>query len=160
MAAATTAGDSNTLTILRKRNPTVDTKPYYFSSSSSIATTITATTSPSSSSSSSSSVDFELAAIKPTCYTSLRDLLPSPAAHVQSPKSPFSAAHSGCEISIRNHLVKQAAWAYLQPMTTSPESDGTTVLHRFWIQFSGAFLGLITAAFDCLLQVGTTASKL
>ncbi|KAL7594544.1 cell wall integrity and stress response component 2 [Lactuca sativa] len=166
MDAATAAAESSTPTIpiLRRRNstgsPTVDTKAYHSSSSSSIATTTTATTSTSSSSSSSSSVDFELIAIKPTCYTSLRDILPSPTSFVQSPKAACSAVHSGYEISIKNHLVKQAAWAYLQPMSTFPEADGTTVLHRLWIQFSGAVLRLITATFDCLLQAGTTASKL
>ncbi|CAI9289745.1 unnamed protein product [Lactuca saligna] len=162
-ATATAAGESSTpaIPILRRRNstgsPTVDIKPYHSSSTSSIATTSTTS---SSSSSSSSSVDFELVAIKPTCYTSLRDILPSPTSFVQSPKAACSAVHSGYEISIKNHLVKQAAWAYLQPMSTFPEADGTTVLHRFWIQFSTAVLSLITAAFDCLLQAGTTASKL
>ncbi|XP_023737286.1 uncharacterized protein LOC111885246 [Lactuca sativa] len=134
-AAIAAADDSSTppIPILRRRNssgtPTVVTKPCHSSSSSSIATTTTATTS----SSSSSSVDFELIPIKPTCYTSLRDILPSPTAHVQPPKVACSAVHSGYEMSIRNHLVKHAAWAYLQPMSTSPESDGTTVLHRLWI---------------------------
>ncbi|CAI9276386.1 unnamed protein product [Lactuca saligna] len=152
-AAIVAVDDSSTppIPILRRRNssgtPTVDTKPYHSSSSSSIATTTTATTS----SSSSSSVGFELIAIKPTCYTSFRDILPLPAAHVQSPKASCSTVHSGYEMSIKNHVVRHAAWAYLQPMSTSPESDGTTVLHRPWIQFSGAIIRLITAAFDCLL---------
>lgn len=156
------ADDSSTtpINILRRRNSTGTRTPYSYSPSST-ATTTTATSSSSlTSSSSSSSVDFELNAIKPTCYTSLRDILPSPAAHVQSPKAPV---YSGYEISIRNPLVKHAAWAYLQPMSTSPEADGATVLHRLWTQFSGAVLSLITAAFDCFLppiQVGTAASKL
>ncbi|KAI3753031.1 hypothetical protein L2E82_25075 [Cichorium intybus] len=57
---------------------------------------------------------------KPT--NSLWDILPSPAANVQSPKAPI---YSGYEISIRNPLVKHVAWAYLQPMSTSPSADGS-----------------------------------
>ncbi|OVA15965.1 hypothetical protein BVC80_1823g20 [Macleaya cordata] len=46
-------------------------------------------------------------------YTSLRDMLPPP----------LSTGQSFHEIPIKNRLVKQAAWAYLQPMSNSPESD-------------------------------------
>ncbi|OIW11342.1 hypothetical protein TanjilG_31110 [Lupinus angustifolius] len=65
-------------------------------------------------------------------YTSLRDMLPSTAAAVNSP----TASSSGYEISIRNHLVKQAAWAYLQPMSASPTSSAAPhflrrLCHRF-----------------------------
>ncbi|KAI3706552.1 hypothetical protein L6452_24368 [Arctium lappa] len=146
------ADDSTTppISILRRRNSIgTPTKPHDLFSSSSATTTAT-------SSSSSSSVDFELVSIKPTsCYTSLRDILPTPPSAVNSPKPPcFAAADSGYEISIRNHLVKQAAWAYLQPMSTSPQPHGSTVFHRLWTQFSGAVLRLITAAFDCL-QIGS-----
>lgn len=56
-------------------------------------------------------------------YTSLRDVLPSPNAAVNSPTASSVAINSGYEISIRNRLVKQAAWAYLQPMSASPGSS-------------------------------------
>lgn len=105
-------------------------------------------------------VDFELISIKPLSYTSLKDLLPSPA--VQSPTSSAPAAAtagggSGYEISIRNRLVKQAAWAYLQPMSTSPDSSsaGRHLLHRIWARISGFlrfFSRALTRAFDRVLR--------
>ncbi|KAL7613244.1 hypothetical protein Lser_V15G06434 [Lactuca serriola] len=146
------AGDEPTTPIstLRRRNSIatpsdikLHTNDVY---SSSTTTTTTA------SSSLSSSADFELVSLKPASYTSLRDILPSTAAVVQSPKVPSSSVHSGYEISIRNRLVKQAAWAYLQPMSTSPESGGSTVFHRLWTRFSDAFLHLITQICDCMLR--------
>ncbi|PNX95864.1 hypothetical protein L195_g019061 [Trifolium pratense] len=67
----------------------------------------------------SSSLDLELLLLKSplTSYTSLKDML-SPKADVNSPTA-FAANTSGFEISIRNRLVKQAARAYLQPMSSS-----------------------------------------
>ncbi|XP_062166410.1 uncharacterized protein LOC133872813 [Alnus glutinosa] len=62
-------------------------------------------------------------------YTSLKDLLPASAAGIGSPTA-AAAASSGYEISIRNRLVKQAAWAYLQPMSSSPGSSGPTHFFR------------------------------
>ncbi|GJY47370.1 hypothetical protein Tco_0436433 [Tanacetum coccineum] len=107
---------------------------------------------------SSCSSGFKLVSIRPSSYTSLRDILPSPKNVVQSPKTPCYVAHSRYEILIRNRLVKEAAWAYLQPMSTSPEADGSSVLHRLWTRISGAFFRVASAAFDCLLlseRVGT-----
>jgi len=52
--------------------------------------------------------------VKTPSYTSLRDVLPYSGAAVNSP------AANHYNVSIRNRLVKQAAWAYLQPMSTSP----------------------------------------
>lgn len=79
-------------------------------------------------------VDFELLSINPLSYTSLKDLLP-PSSYpaVQSPTTSSSApgGGSGYEISIRNRLVKQAAWAYLQPMSTSPDSSSSSAGHQF-----------------------------
>lgn len=63
-------------------------------------------------------------------YTSLKDLLPAAAA-INSP----TAVSSCYEISIRNRLVKQAAWAYLQPMSSSPGTSGRGPLHRLWLRF-------------------------
>ncbi|XP_057512954.1 uncharacterized protein LOC130795014 [Actinidia eriantha] len=91
-----------------------------------------ATSSSISSSQSFPSVDFELISIKPLSYTSLKDLLPSSAV-----QSPTSAGGCSGEISIRNHLVKQAAWAYLQPMSASPDSSaGHHFLCRLWARLS------------------------
>ncbi|KAL8201617.1 hypothetical protein R6Q57_010764 [Mikania cordata] len=125
-------------------------------SSSSYTTTTT-----SSSASSSSSADYELVSLKPPSYTSLRDIIPT--AVIQSPKPPSFAAQSGYEISIRNRLVKQAAWAYLQPMSTTPGAGGSNVFHRLWNRFSDAFLRLITHICDCFIrstQLRTTSSRL
>ncbi|XP_022972767.1 uncharacterized protein LOC111471276 [Cucurbita maxima] len=68
-------------------------------------------------------------------YTSLKDILPSAAFNSPTAASP---ANSGYEISIRNRLVKQAAWAYLQPMSASSYSTGSNIFHRFWLRFSAA----------------------
>ncbi|MED6212748.1 hypothetical protein PIB30_086530, partial [Stylosanthes scabra] len=70
-------------------------------------------------------------------YTSLRDMLPFPAAAVNSP-TPSAAASSsgGGSISIRNRLVKQAAWAYLQPMSPSPcGPSGPNFIGRLRLRF-------------------------
>nr|DAD28913.1 TPA_asm: hypothetical protein HUJ06_030381 [Nelumbo nucifera] len=88
--------------------------------------------------SSSLPTDFELVSLRSQTYTSLKDLLPSsPAAVVQSPTGPGS--QSCYEISIRNRLVKQAAWAYLQPMSSSPSSSGTYFFHRMWVRVSSDY---------------------
>ncbi|KAD5508521.1 hypothetical protein E3N88_16224 [Mikania micrantha] len=98
-------------------------------------------------------MEFELVSIKPVSYTSLRDILPSSTPIIRSLKAPYPAANMGYEILIRNRLVKQAAWAYLQPMPTSSESGGSTVLDSLWIHFSGALFCLVATAFDCVLQL-------
>ncbi|XP_010246557.1 PREDICTED: uncharacterized protein LOC104589812 [Nelumbo nucifera] len=83
--------------------------------------------------------DFELVSLQSQTYTSLRDLMPSsPGAVVQSPTGPGS--QSGYEISIKNRLVKQAAWAYLQPMSSPVDSSGRHFFRRMWTKFSGEYL--------------------
>ncbi|OIW11374.1 hypothetical protein TanjilG_19630 [Lupinus angustifolius] len=71
-------------------------------------------------------------------YTSLRDILPSTAA-TNSPTATAAASSSCYEIPIRNHLVKQAAWAYLQPMsgpvTSSPAPHSLRRLRRRFTAF-------------------------
>ncbi|KAE8726648.1 putative Receptor expression-enhancing protein [Hibiscus syriacus] len=85
-----------------------------------------------------SPLDLELISLKASSasYTSLKDILPSPAVSINSPIAAGSAAKSGYEISIRNRLVKHAAWAYLQPMSTSPDSSGHHLFRRLWLRFS------------------------
>ncbi|KAK4396578.1 hypothetical protein Sango_1494400 [Sesamum angolense] len=80
--------------------------------------------------SSSASDDLQLLSIKPAphSYSSLKDILPSVAVNSPQPK----AAQPGPDICIRNRLVKQAAWAYLQPMSTSLGSTGGNFFHRLW----------------------------
>ncbi|PIN06035.1 hypothetical protein CDL12_21423 [Handroanthus impetiginosus] len=88
----------------------------------------------------SSSDDLELLSIRPNShsYTSLKDLLPSAA--VNSPKpSSVHQTQPGSDICIRNRLVKQAAWAYLQPMATSPGSADGNFLHRLWPRVAAFF---------------------
>ncbi|KAG5243921.1 early nodulin [Salix suchowensis] len=97
-------------------------------------------------------------------YTSLKDLL-LPSATVNSPTASNSTTTSAYEISIRNRLVKHAAWAYLQPMSSSPDSSGTHFLRRLWLGFSiknpitacfrflsGHVIPSITSAFDRILH--------
>ncbi|TKY61937.1 hypothetical protein E2542_SST11791 [Spatholobus suberectus] len=79
----------------------------------------------------------ELVSLKPSSYTSLRDMLPPPNVAVNSPTA---SAYSGHEISIRNRLVKQAAWAYLQPMSASPGGSSTP---HFLRRLSAACLGFL-----------------
>ncbi|CAN1133976.1 hypothetical protein LINPERPRIM_LOCUS16367 [Linum perenne] len=89
-----------------------------------------------------SHLDFELYSFEQdsSSYTSLKDLLPSSA--VDSPAAAAAGGGGGSfcygsayEICIRNHLVKQAAWAYLQPMSASPGSDGPhNFLRRLWLK--------------------------
>ncbi|XXG62574.1 hypothetical protein AAC387_Pa05g0905 [Persea americana] len=93
--------------------------------------------------------DFELASLHPpppSSYTSLKDILPT-SPGIQSP----TASQICQEISIRNRLVKQAAWAYLQPMASSPGSSSSgphQFLRRIWVSFSGAgFLGFLRHPF-------------
>ncbi|KAB2636267.1 hypothetical protein D8674_026801 [Pyrus ussuriensis x Pyrus communis] len=63
--------------------------------------------------------DIEMVTIQTVSYTSLKDLLPaSPPLSVMSPIH-NSSWHD--EIPIKNPLVKHAALAYLQPMSTPPE---------------------------------------
>ncbi|XP_022747619.1 uncharacterized protein LOC111297232 [Durio zibethinus] len=69
-------------------------------------------------------------------YTSLKDILPSSAVAINSPTAAGSATNSGHGLSIRNRLVKQAAWACLQPMSSSPDSSGPHFFRRFWLRFS------------------------
>ncbi|KAK6231913.1 hypothetical protein QQP08_017713 [Theobroma cacao] len=89
-------------------------------------------------SASSSPFDLELISLKTSLasYTSLKDILPSSAVAINSPTAAGSATNSGYEISIRNRLVKQAAWAYLQPMSASPDSSGPHFFRRIWLRFS------------------------
>ncbi|KFK25029.1 hypothetical protein AALP_AA8G057800 [Arabis alpina] len=107
--------------------------------------------------SSPSSFDFELITLKPSsfvAYTSLRDIIPSSSPSNSSVNLPSINGSSG-DISIRNRLVKQAAWSYLQPTTqsSSENSHGSQFLRRVWIQFSAGFQFLkrvITWIFDSI----------
>ncbi|XP_038701390.1 uncharacterized protein LOC119998202 [Tripterygium wilfordii] len=81
-------------------------------------------------------LDVELVSLNSSLsYTSLKDLLPSNSAAINSPTA-TAAASSLYEISIRNRLVKYAAWAYLQPMSSSPNSSASHFLCCPWLQFS------------------------
>ncbi|CAA3021278.1 Hypothetical predicted protein [Olea europaea subsp. europaea] len=128
--------------------------------SSSTTTTTNSASALSSSSSSFPSDDFELLSIKPAShsYTSLKDLLPSVA--VNSPRPSVShQAQLGSDICIRNRLVKQAAWAYLQPMSTSPDSAGNGFPHLVWLRVAAFFdfvsrqiVRVLTRALDWILR--------
>ncbi|XP_060196502.1 uncharacterized protein LOC132625896 [Lycium barbarum] len=142
--------------LLRRRNSVI--LPTKLNLQSSPSTTAT------SSSNSSTNSDYELFSIKPVSYTSLRDLMP-PLSTANSPRPNNNESAGGSEISIRNRLVKQAAWAYLQPMSTSPDSDGRSLFSRLFyrspvnnpvarvIEFVDRFIfGPLTRAVDWLLR--------
>ncbi|KAF9597759.1 hypothetical protein IFM89_021513 [Coptis chinensis] len=105
---------------------------------------------PNSDTSSFPTVDLELLSLKPTAYTSLKEILPSLSA-VQSPTG--ASTQSIYEIPIRNHLVKQAAWAYLQPMSASPGSANRHSFRRMWGRFSTWYLrNPINACYEFICQ--------
>ncbi|KAF8045770.1 hypothetical protein N665_4448s0002 [Sinapis alba] len=114
-----------------------------------------------SSSTTPSSFDFDLISIKPpafVAYTSLRDIISSP-----SNSSVKLPSINGCsspvlstvgDISIRDPLVKQAAWSYLQAtaQTSSEDSPGCRqFLRRVWLHFS-AGVQLLRRVFDWILR--------
>ncbi|XXG88516.1 hypothetical protein AAC387_Pa12g0710 [Persea americana] len=118
-------------------------------------------------------VDLELPSLRPSppSYISLKDLLPFSPSGIQSPTGASSSATFGnqtcfcCgEIPIRNRLVKQAAWAYLQPMSYSPDSSGRHFFSRVSV---GGCLGFFKAqvfpffrrAFNLLLGLFSFARK-
>ncbi|CAI9280253.1 unnamed protein product [Lactuca saligna] len=74
-----------------------------------------------------------------TSYTSLKDLLssatPSP---VDSPTK-FKRIDSWREIPIKDPLLQHAAWAYLQPMSSEPDSDRRCCFGKLKDCFSGIF---------------------
>ncbi|KAH6762145.1 hypothetical protein C2S52_019578 [Perilla frutescens var. hirtella] len=103
---------------------------------SSISPSVTTGRSSPSATLSSSSDDLELLPMKAAShyhsrhsYSSLKDLLPAVAA-VNSPKLKSTPPRS--DICIRNRLVKQAARAYLSPMSDYPSSGGGNFFHRLW----------------------------
>ncbi|KAK9070861.1 hypothetical protein SSX86_009429 [Deinandra increscens subsp. villosa] len=58
-------------------------------------------------------------------YTSLKDILrvtSPPSSPVDSPTK-FKRINSWREIQIKDPLLQHAAWAYLQPMSSEPDSD-------------------------------------
>ncbi|KAF5737419.1 putative COPII coat assembly protein SEC16 [Tripterygium wilfordii] len=112
-------------------------------------------------------LDYELVSLNSSSsYTSLKDLLPSNSAAINSPNA-TAAASSLYEISIRNRLVKHAAWAYLQPMSSSPDASAPHFLRRLWLRFSSPrnlvsdFFNFINCqvipgiarAFDCIFRL-------
>ncbi|KAJ0235252.1 Uncharacterized protein HA466_0268440 [Hirschfeldia incana] len=89
------------------------------------------------------SFNFELISLKPPSYTSLRDIISSPSnssVNLPSVNGSSSPVLSNVgDISIRNPLVKQAAWSYLQPtaLASAEDSPGCSQLfRRVWLHFS------------------------
>ncbi|KAH9614119.1 hypothetical protein KSS87_010575, partial [Heliosperma pusillum] len=118
---------------------------------------------------------FELVSLKfPTAtpsYTSLKDIIPSSPSSILSPSPATNSAGgagaitsptsgSGYEISIRNRLVKQAAWAYLQPTVPSSPSSSSPCLcfsREFFRPIESGFRQLLcetaTRVYDWLVDV-------
>ncbi|KAJ4908748.1 Uncharacterized protein Rs2_12406 [Raphanus sativus] len=111
-----------------------------------------------SSSTTPTSFHFELISLKPPSYTSLRDIISSPSnssvnlPSVNGSSSPVLSTVG--DISIRNPLVKQAAWSYLQPtaLASSEDSPGwSRFLRGVWLHFS-AGIQFLKRMFDWILQ--------
>ncbi|PWA86357.1 hypothetical protein CTI12_AA097290 [Artemisia annua] len=62
-------------------------------------------------------------------YTSLKDLIRSisPSSPIDSPTK-FRRIDSWREIQIKDPLLQHAAWAYLQPMSSEPDTDDEGVV--------------------------------
>ncbi|KAL1545655.1 hypothetical protein AAHA92_22350 [Salvia divinorum] len=105
-----------------------------------------------------SSDDLELLPLKAgsLTYSSLRDLLP-PLGAVNSPKS--KTAPPGSDICIRNRLVKQAARAYLSPMSECPTSAGGNSFHRLWTGVA-AFIDLFCTKVVRILDWALRAARI
>ncbi|XP_021766599.1 uncharacterized protein LOC110731057 [Chenopodium quinoa] len=121
-----------------------------------------------------SAADFELFPLKsppplPSSdnYTSLRDILPcsspssilSPTPAVALAGISSSSCGSGYEISIKNRLVKQAAWAYLQPtVSTSPSSSSRRLcfpggfFRPMFVSFRRTVSDTVTRVYDWLVD--------
>lgn len=104
--------------------------------------------------------DLELMSIKPAShsYSSLKDLLPSVGVNSPKPKSALARP----DIRIRNRLVKQAAWAYLRPMSTSTDFAGGNFIQRLWSGVA-AFIDFVCSniirAFDGSLRASRIRSS-
>lgn len=68
--------------------------------------------------------DIAMITVESVSYTSLKDLLPLSPSSTAAITSPTNNS-SWHEIPIKNPLVKQAALAYLQPMSSPPEVGGS-----------------------------------
>ncbi|KAF5727132.1 hypothetical protein HS088_TW22G00819 [Tripterygium wilfordii] len=64
--------------------------------------------------------DIEMVTIQTKTYTSLKDIFPASTPAITSATGLNSSWH---EIPIKNPLLKHAAWAYLQPMSTPTEIE-------------------------------------
>ncbi|TYH85628.1 hypothetical protein ES332_D02G281000v1 [Gossypium tomentosum] len=88
----------------------------------------------------SSCLDIEMIAVKSVSYISLKDLMPAASSSSQSSppqqaaaavSSPIKSSNSSWnEIPIKNPLVKQAALAYLQPMSSQPPAGEKGLLEK------------------------------
>ncbi|CAN8298374.1 unnamed protein product [Cochlearia groenlandica] len=107
-----------------------------------------------------SSFDLELISLKPSsfvAYTSLRDIISSPSnssvnlPSINGNSSPVVSTVG--DLSIRNPLVKRAAWSYLQAtaLASSDDSPGSQFLRRLWLHFS-AGLQILRRMIDWIFQ--------
>ncbi|CAN6439118.1 unnamed protein product [Victoria cruziana] len=103
--------------------------------------------------------DWGIISTSPSSYTSLKDLLQTTPYGTQSPMAGERCScccvtnGDGREIPIRNRLVKQAAWAYLQPMAVSPSNSDRNLFRQLWSRFSARYLDIpATSCFGILKE--------
>ncbi|MFS7888435.1 hypothetical protein Hanom_Chr05g00416341 [Helianthus anomalus] len=90
---------------------------------------------------SSGDTDIEMISIDSlTSYTSLKDILrsASPPSPEDSPTN-FKQIDSWREIPIKDPLLQHAAWAYLQPMSSEPDTDDRCCFWKIKDCFCGFF---------------------
>ena len=92
--------------------------------------------------------DLEMVSLDSKDYTSLKDLMPtSSSLSMASPTG--SMRDSWKEIPIKDQLVRNAAWAYLQPSMVETRDEDV----KWWVVLKDKFCGVLGCINDVVLVV-------